>query len=95
LARKNRTREARYKAYTCKKATSLITEYVAGTLAPHITRELENHLGACPDCVAFLKTYKKTLEATRLLLASGALPKIERSQRQAVQKNISDHSHSR
>lgn len=72
MARKNRTREARHNlAYTCKQATSVLTEYVAGTLAPHMTRALENHLSACPDCVAFLKTYKKTVEATRTLLASG------------------------
>jgi anti-sigma factor RsiW len=81
--------------YTCKKATSLITDYVIGTLASDITRKLERHLSACPDCVAFLKTYKKTIQMTRFFLASGVLPEMEKSRMQALRKNISNHGHPR
>jgi len=32
----------------------------------------ENHLAVCRDCVAFLKTYKTTIELTRSFLSSQA-----------------------
>jgi anti-sigma factor RsiW len=80
------------RAHTCKQATSLITDYLAGTLAPEVTSELERHLGVCPDCVAFLKTYKKTIQVTQSLLLSGLLPEMERSTQQALHKSIGNHS---
>ena len=46
----------------CKKATSLIQDYITGELEPDIASELEIHLSICPDCVAFLNTYKKTTD---------------------------------
>jgi hypothetical protein len=32
----------------------------------------EEHLRACPDCVSFLNTYKKTLELAKSFLAADA-----------------------
>jgi hypothetical protein len=32
----------------------------------------EEHLRVCPDCVAFLNTYKKTLELAKSFLAADA-----------------------
>ena len=79
-------------AHTCKQATSLLADYLTGTLAPGVTSELEHHLSACPDCVAFLKTYKKTIEVTQSLLLSGLLPELDRSRRQALHKSIGNHN---
>jgi anti-sigma factor RsiW len=53
---------------TCKQATSLIADYVTGALAATVARSFEKHLAICPDCVAFLKTYRKTVELTRAFL---------------------------
>jgi anti-sigma factor RsiW len=93
LATKNRHREARADlVYTCKKATSLIADYLTGTLDPEITNELEHHLGVCPDCVAFLKTYKKTIQVTQSLLLSGNLPELECSKQKALHKSIASHN---
>jgi len=47
---------------TCERMTDLIFDYLTDRLAPHLKREFEQHLKACPDCVSFLKTYKKTVE---------------------------------
>lgn len=88
MAKKTRPKPA----YTCKQATSLIADYLAGTLAPEVTSELEHHLGACPDCVAFLKTYKKTIQATQSLLLSGIFPELERTRQQALHKSIGNRS---
>jgi len=86
-------KQARSKrAGTCRQATSLIADYLTGTLDPEITNELEHHLGVCPDCVAFLKTYKKTIQVTQSLLLSGNLPELERSKQKALHKSIASHN---
>jgi anti-sigma factor RsiW len=54
--------------YSCQAATSLIGEYLAGSLEPGHHSALEEHFGRCPDCAAFLRTYKKTIDATRAFL---------------------------
>jgi anti-sigma factor RsiW len=54
--------------YSCRPATSLIGDYLAGSLEPRDQAALEAHLGGCPDCAAFLRTYKKTIDVTRAFL---------------------------
>ncbi len=46
----------------CKRAISFIQDYITRELEPDIGTEVENHLSNCPDCVAFLNTYKKTTD---------------------------------
>lgn len=87
MARKTRTKPAQ----TCKQATALLTDYLAGTLATAVASELERHLSVCPDCVAFLRTYKKTIQVTQSLLLSGLLPELDQSRQQALHKSIGNH----
>ena len=53
---------------TCEKETALIADYLASNLSPADLASFENHLEECPDCKAFLQTYKKTIEITRSFL---------------------------
>lgn len=53
---------------TCKDATSLLLEFMSGELDRETTLGFEKHLEVCPDCVAFLNTYRKTVELTRSFL---------------------------
>jgi Putative zinc-finger len=53
---------------TCKDEVGLIADYLADRLDPAVLKPFEKHLGQCPDCAAFLKTYKKTIEATKSFL---------------------------
>jgi hypothetical protein len=46
---------------TCKQMSALIFNYVNDRLSARLTREFEEHLRICPDCVNFLNTYKKTV----------------------------------
>ncbi|MCI0454048.1 MAG: zf-HC2 domain-containing protein [Candidatus Dadabacteria bacterium] len=63
------TRRARArKVDTCKEATSLIIDYLNDELKPETTLSFERHLGMCSDCVAFLNTYKKTIQITQSFL---------------------------
>jgi anti-sigma factor RsiW len=61
-------KRTRQKQVTCKKATSLIGAYVRANLSPEMNLLFEEHLRACPDCVSFLSTYKKTIELARSFL---------------------------
>lgn|SRR5688572_10500828 len=66
--RKKRSRKLRAQMNTCEDETALIGDYLSSRLSPRLTAAFEKHLQVCPDCAAFLTTYKKTLEATRSFL---------------------------
>jgi len=50
---------------TCAAETQLIGDYLSDDLDAANRLAFENHLSACPECVVFLSTYKKTIEITR------------------------------
>jgi anti-sigma factor RsiW len=52
---------------TCQQVTDLIVDYVAGDMPPAIQAVFEAHLRNCPDCIAFLNTYRETLRTARAL----------------------------
>ena len=56
------------KTVTCRDATDLLLDFINGELSTETNAEFEKHLGVCPDCVAFLNTYKKTIELTKSFL---------------------------
>jgi anti-sigma factor RsiW len=49
---------------------AFISGYLSSDLDPQTARAFEDHLAICGDCVAFLKTYKKTIDLTRAFLTS-------------------------
>jgi anti-sigma factor RsiW len=52
---------------TCRRVTALIAEYLNEELDRRTTARLEAHLRGCDDCIAFLNTYRKSVEAVRRL----------------------------
>lgn len=69
MVKQTRLRQTKFRQtrITCQHITSLILDYVTGELDPDTTVAFEAHLRICPDCVAFLNTYQKTIQATRSL----------------------------
>lgn len=61
---------------TCKQMTELLVDYLNDTLGPAVRRDFMQHLAICPDCVAFLNTYKKTVQITRAVRAEEMPAKI-------------------
>ena len=53
---------------SCKEVTALMMEYLNVTISSDVALAFEAHLAVCPDCKAFLNTYKKTVELTRSFL---------------------------
>jgi anti-sigma factor RsiW len=48
----------------CKDVVENIMEYVEAGLDDKTLEELEKHLHECPECQAFVRTYKRMLELT-------------------------------
>jgi len=55
---------------TCVREVEFIADYLSTRLDLKEQAAFESHLEACSDCVAFLQTYKKTIELTRTFLFS-------------------------
>jgi len=70
----------------CRQIAELLGDYFDGSL-PRETRELiDFHIDGCPPCVAFLNTYRGTMDATRLLPDAPIPPELK-SRLLAVLKN--------
>jgi anti-sigma factor RsiW len=67
MARQNRASNSARARLTCEQVAKLIRDYLEGELSPEIAMRFEEHLQRCDDCVAFLKTYKQTVQEVRSL----------------------------
>jgi anti-sigma factor RsiW len=78
-ARKNRREKSRQVEVSCQKATAVLTDYVNGRLDPSLEEAFDRHVSICPDCVAFLNTYKKAVQLAKSFLSQElASPNLER-----------------
>jgi hypothetical protein len=64
---------------TCNEEVAFIGNYLSSDLDPQKARAFESHLKICGDCVAFLRTYKKTIALTRAFLTGPAQEKRNRA----------------
>ena len=66
----------------CRRVTTLIIDCLSGTLDPQTRAVCNAHLYDCRDCVLFLETYRKSVEALRSLpskeISRGARNRIQR-----------------
>ena len=51
----------------CSQLIALLTEYLEGRLPADAHRDLEQHLAACPSCVAFVRTFRTTVSLLQSL----------------------------
>lgn len=57
---------------TCNEVITFLLAYLSGELAPEKEHEFERHLGVCPSCVAYIKTYRTTVQLGRAALVHSA-----------------------
>jgi anti-sigma factor RsiW len=50
----------------CREFTEFLHDYLLGDLLPEVRAEFDRHLAECPWCVAYLDSYKKTLQLARV-----------------------------
>ena len=84
-ARRTQSRQA---DRTCQQIADFLLDYLTRELHPDTAAEFEEHLGICPDCVAFLNTYKKTVQVTRSLRYEDIPPEMEKRVSRFLQKKI-------
>jgi anti-sigma factor RsiW len=56
-------------AVTCQEVAEFLMDYLNGELAQKQREVFEEHLGTCPDCVAYLRSYEITIKATQAACA--------------------------
>lgn len=61
---------------TCQELIAFLMEYLGDELSAQERTCFEAHLGCCPDCVAYLDAYKKTIALGRAAVCGerSALP---------------------
>lgn len=52
---------------SCSRLVALLTEYLDGRLPDDLRSDLDQHLAACPECVAFVRTFRSTLSLVQSL----------------------------
>jgi anti-sigma factor RsiW len=68
--------------------TSLLIDYLGGELARETVATLHKHLRDCPDCVAFLNTYRTTVQATRSLRYEDIPARLKDRLRRSLREQI-------
>ncbi len=53
--------------YGCKEVVDLLSDYVEGSCSPDAETLIKGHLADCPDCVAFVNTFRKSVVMTKAL----------------------------
>jgi anti-sigma factor RsiW len=59
----------RRKCVTCRDFVEFLSEYLSGELAAAERAEFEAHVADCPACVAYLDSYRKTIELLKTACA--------------------------
>ena len=62
---------------TCREFTDFLMGYLSGELCASERAEFERHLADCPDCAAYLRSYKETIKLGKVVFADpdAAVPK--------------------
>ena len=50
---------------TCREIADVLADYVSGELGPDRLAAFERHLSLCPNCRAYIATYRATLTLSR------------------------------
>ena len=50
---------------TCRELVDFLGMYLEGALSDEVRRRFEQHVAACPECAAYLETYRATVKLTK------------------------------
>jgi anti-sigma factor RsiW len=59
---------------TCKELAEFLDEYVAETLESSRRAIFDQHLAVCPDCRAYLSSYRRTMQLGRQVMSDPDSP---------------------
>jgi predicted anti-sigma-YlaC factor YlaD len=72
---------------TCRQLAELLFDFAAGQLKPEHQKHVEEHLGLCSSCVAYLEGYRLTLQMTRHLRRPSLPPDLARRLRVLLEQS--------
>ncbi|MGH7792147.1 MAG: anti-sigma factor family protein [Thermodesulfobacteriota bacterium] len=73
----------------CKDVVENIMDYLEAELDDQTLEELEKHANDCPECGAFIRTYKKMLELTgRLRSRSFVTPDVRKRLKEFLKSKL-------
>ncbi|MEM7356917.1 MAG: zf-HC2 domain-containing protein [Acidobacteriota bacterium] len=52
---------------TCKDLIEFLMDYVDGELSSNEKEHFDEHLGLCPDCTAYLESYRETIRLGQMI----------------------------
>jgi len=61
---------------SCQEVIELLMDYLDGELPPPRAAALEAHLNGCSPCLAFLNTYRSTIQVSRQLTVDEIPPEL-------------------
>ena len=50
---------------TCREVADFLMDYLTDELPPGVRAQFERHLSLCPNCRAYLATYRATIDMAR------------------------------
>ena len=65
VRRRANSHDATIAVISCHQLIEFCCDYIDGELPEDEQLRFRRHLAACPDCVTFFETYRKTSEVTR------------------------------
>ena len=73
----------------CRQTKKLLYEYVEGGLNPETQHKLEKHLGDCPACLQYVKSYRQIIELTHkhCLPETQMPPALKQKLREFIEQN--------
>jgi hypothetical protein len=75
---------------TCEQLTSFVPAHLAGKLDAETTLAFAQHLQGCSDCLSFLNTYRKSIDAVRSLRDPDVPPELYDRVRRSLQQRRND-----
>jgi anti-sigma factor (TIGR02949 family) len=63
-------------AVQCREIVDLLADYLDGTLPLDTAKALETHLEGCQPCIAFVNTYRGTINAARKIREAEIPPEL-------------------
>jgi len=52
-------------AMTCRELADFLMDYLEGELSSEVRAAFDHHLSLCPNCIAYVKTYRTTIDMGR------------------------------
>ena len=61
----------------CRQIAELLSDYISGSLPPETRELIEWHIESCAPCVAFVNTYRGTIDVAKSLRETPIPPELK------------------